>query len=296
MSDLFSPPVVTLGDCTIHNGDMLQVIAGMPENSIDGVLTDPPYHLSSVTKRLGKPGSAPIVHGTDGAYARAARGFMGKEWDGGDIAFRPDTWRTVLRVMKPGAHMLVFGGSRTAHRMFTAIEDAGFNVRDSIAWIYGSGHPKLPVIVQRFDGYAIAVKPSHEPIALFRKDLDGSTNENVWKWATGALNIDGCRFGADNRFPGNVIHDGSILGDAARYFYHVKADRADRNGSNHPTVKPINLLRYLLRLIMPPGGTVLDSFAGTGTTLAAARLEGFRSIGVERDVGYFLDIKRRMQQ
>jgi site-specific DNA-methyltransferase (adenine-specific) len=108
----------------------------------DSCVTDPPYHLTSITKRLGKPASAPIQHGTDGAYARATRGFMGKQWDGGDIAFTPEVWKLVFDLLKPGAHLLAFSGTRTYHRMAVAIEDAGFEIRDQIGWLYGSGFPK----------------------------------------------------------------------------------------------------------------------------------------------------------
>ena len=129
-------------------GDMLQILPRIASDSIDAVVTDPPYHLSSIVKRFGKAGSAPAQHGKDGLYARASAGFMGKQWDGGDIAFRPETWVEVLRVMKPGAHLLAFGGARGYHRMTCAIEDAGFIIHPTICWVFGSGFPKARVSCQ----------------------------------------------------------------------------------------------------------------------------------------------------
>ena len=124
-----------LGDCT-------EELKKLPENSVDSIVTDPPYHLTSIVKRFGKENSAPAQFGSDGAFQRASKGFMGKEWDGGDIAFNTDMWKECLRVLKPGGHLLSFSGTRTYHRMVVAIEDAGFEVRDMIEWIYGSGFPK----------------------------------------------------------------------------------------------------------------------------------------------------------
>jgi len=123
-------------------GDCLDKLKELEDNSVDSVVTDPPYHLTSIVKRFGKEGSAPAQYGTDGAYTRASKGFMGKEWDGGDIAFRPDVWEECYRVLKPGGHLLAFSHSRTYHRMGVAVEDAGFEIRDQILWIYGSGFPK----------------------------------------------------------------------------------------------------------------------------------------------------------
>ena len=123
-------------------GDCLEVLKTIPDNSIDSVITDPPYHLTSIVKRFGKEDSAPAQFGTDGAYARASKGFMGKEWDGGDIAFRTEVWSECYRVLKPGGHLLAFSHSRTYHRMAVAVEDSGFEIRDQIMWVYGSGFPK----------------------------------------------------------------------------------------------------------------------------------------------------------
>ena len=126
----------------VINADCIEHMNIMPPESVDSIVTDPPYHLTSIVKRFGKEGSAPAQFGTDGAYARASKGFMGKEWDGGDIAFRTEVWEAALRVAKPGAYLLAFGGTRTFHRMAVAIEDAGWEIRDTVMWVYGSGFPK----------------------------------------------------------------------------------------------------------------------------------------------------------
>ena len=135
----------------LRQGDCIEVLRTLPDNSVDSVVCDPPYHLTSIVKRFGKEGSAPAQFGTDGAFARASKGFMGKEWDGGDIAFRTDVWKECLRVLKPGGHLLAFGGSRTYHRLAVAVEDAGFEIRDQIMWVYGSGFPKSHNIGKKID-------------------------------------------------------------------------------------------------------------------------------------------------
>jgi DNA modification methylase len=291
------------------NDDCLVALKTIPDNSVDSIVTDAPYHLTSIVKRFGKEGSAPA---TDGVFARSTKGFMGKEWDGGDIAFRTDVWAECLRVLKPGGHLLSFGGSRTYHRMAVAIEDAGFEIRDQIMWIYAQGFPKshnigkaidkrggesigwfgewlkkwrsdneipqstiaelfpsktgnltgcvsnwelgnnLPTNEQfnlicetynlpfksleeaerefigtktsgigkaftkdgwgsgndeveitkgysDWEGWGTALKPAHEPICMARKPLsEKSVVENVLKWGTGGINIDGCRIGTDD--------------------------------------------------------------------------------------------------
>jgi site-specific DNA-methyltransferase (adenine-specific) len=363
-------PVAFLdGRVNLFAGDCLDVLAGLPENSVDSAVTDPPYHLTSIVKRFGGENAAEAKVGKTGAYARASAGFMGKKWDGGDIAFRPETWAAVLRVMKPGAHLLAFSGTRTYHRMVCAIEDAGFEIRDQIGFAFGSGFPKSHNVG---NGWGSALKPAWEPIVLARKPLsEKNISGNVLRWGTGALNIDGTRIATDDdtartcngnalgrmnddnwqakpgehgghasgRWPANLIHDGSeeVLeafpesevsgsarngrpalanqdrigitsfdnakgsgalhndsGSAARFFYSSKADATDRLGSKHPTVKPLDLMQYLCRLITPPGGTVLDCFAGTGTTGEAAWREGFNAILIEREEEYQADIARRM--
>lgn len=447
------------GRVVLHHGDCREVLRSIPDASIDGVVTDPPYALVSITKRFGKVGAAPAVHGRDGLYARASAGFMGQTWDTGEVAFSVDFWSEVLRVLKPGGHVVAFGGTRTYHRMVVAIEDAGFEIRDSIldmmasdthvgsfldsldpaqraafarviedsrfggllGWVYGTGFPKShdvakgidrhngderPVIgrerltndirggalldaahgVDRpgferdvtsaasaasaaWEGWGTALKPSWEPIVLARKPLVGTVAANVLEHTVGALNIDGCRIPADEgivtfdrvagdrardqyrtgtgigrraeergRWPANLIHDGSDevvaafpsdagaaapvrgtepsavtagiygefgarvpgafhadTGSAARFFYSSKASTHDRVASRHPTVKPLNLMQWLCRLVTPPGGVVLDPFAGSGTTGEAAWREGFRAMLIERETTYCDDIRRRMR-
>jgi site-specific DNA-methyltransferase (adenine-specific) len=161
------------------------------------VVTDPPYHLTSIVKRFGAANAAPAKHETDGAYARASRGFMGKQWDGGDIALRPETWRLVFDCMLPGAYLLAFGGTRTWHRQAVAIEDAGFEVRDTLAWMFGSGFPKSHNLHGEWEGWGTALKPAFEPIVVARKPLIGTVAANVLAHGTGAINIDACRIGTE---------------------------------------------------------------------------------------------------
>ena len=347
-------------------GDCLNILRSLGENTVDAVVTDPPYGL----------------------------GFMGKAWD----ALPPgEEWaRECLRVLKPGGHLLAFGGTRTWHRLAVAVEDAGFELRDSIAWLYGSGFPKSLDVSKAIDkaagatrevigqhatpeaeqwsGWGTALKPAFEPIVVARKPLaKGTVAANVLEHGTGALNIDACRIeGAfvsgwsksgskasenssmsgpnyerapkpDNpsgRWPANVCldadqaaaldeqsgtstskrsargagkaasatygewgmaeddtrgHDDS--GGASRFFYGAKAPKRERpvvDGVAHPTVKPLALMRWLVRLITPPGGIVLDPFAGSGTTLEAVVLEGFIAVGIEREADYLKLIEARM--
>jgi hypothetical protein len=392
---------------TLHLGDCLEVMRAMPDASVDAVVTDPPYGLS----------------------------FMGKRWDY-DVP-SVEVWAECLRVLKPGGHLLAFAGTRTQHRMAVRIEDAGFEIRDLIMWVYGSGFPKsldvskaidraagaerevvgtklgLPGYsltdgapggvamegnvngslrngaaecaitapatpeAQQWSGWGTALKPALEPITMARKPLQGTVAANVLAHGTGGLNVDGCRVGVDpadpvnsatyhakplvaygkfaskengearsmapppaGRFPANLIHDGSDEvvglfpqttngggfqqgmiqrsrtynvangveaerirdayerdsgGSAARFFYTAKASRDDRSdGNTHPTVKPTDLMRYLCRLVTPPGGTVLDPFMGSGSTGKAAMLEGFEFIGIEREPQYFAIAEQRI--
>ncbi len=359
----------------------------MPDASVDSIVTDPPYGLS----------------------------FMGKKWDY-DVP-SSEIWAECLRVLKPGGHLLAFAGTRTQHRMAVRIEDAGFEIRDMIAWVYGSGFPKSLDVSKAIDkaageerevigsnpnhravsgvaykgtyaggntgapdittpatdaalqwqGWGTALKPALEPITVARKPLVGTVAANVLEHGTGALNIDGCRvpgqkpdttrgasrkassmvgtLGAQGRivddglgrWPANLIHDGSeevvglfpvtksgalnaghkqgtgsfgtiggetILrdyggdtGSAARFFYCAKASKSDRGGENtHPTVKPTDLMRYLCRLVTPPGGVVLDPFMGSGSTGKAAVGEGFRFVGCEMSPEYMAIAKVRIQR
>jgi len=384
------------GRVTLLKGDCLDQIRTIGDASIDSVVTDPPYALVSITKRYGKPGSAATSHS---AYTGAMSGFMGKSWDTGDRAFAVEFWAEVYRVLKPGGHVVAFSGSRTYHRLAVAIEDSGFEIRDQLMWLYGSGFPKSHDVSKGIDkaagaertvigsatsgistrkdlknesgtvwsantsaydltapatdaarewqGWGTALKPAHEPIVLARKPLRSTVAANVLEHGTGAINVDGCRVGwqseADaasaasaasgfaqsrangksrqsnsigkesrdgtntydpttlqGRWPANIIHDGSdeVVGafpdDAAKFFYSAKADAHDRIGSKHPTVKPVDVMQWLCRLITPKGGLVLDPFAGTGTTGEAAWREGMRAVLIERETEYQADIERRM--
>ena len=372
----------------VIEGDNLATLKTYPDNYFDAVVTDPPYGLS----------------------------FMGKKWDY-DVP-RVELWAEVFRVLKPGGHLLAFAGTRTQHRMAVNIEDAGFEIRDLIAWVYGSGFPKSLDISKAIDksagaereikgkrfvpdqrggkinsqataengirqyeinitvpatdaakeweGWGTALKPALEPITVARKPIEQTVAANVLKYGTGGLNIDGARVEAGNdlgRWPANFIHDGSedvlklfpetssgILqshhhvkgkpqgiygqmnglqsergygdsGNAARFFYCPKASKSERDnglkgfetktagvgalrdggresegrGNFHPTVKPVDLMRYLVKLVTPKGGTVLDPFNGSGTTGVACKLEGFNYVGLEFDPEYCKISRARIQ-
>ena len=521
----------------VEHGDCRDVLTTLAADSLDACVTDPPYHLTSGVLGFDNASLGPHPNARPRAGKPRPTGFMGQTWDGGDIAFDPDTWRAVLRVLKPGAHLLAFGGTRTAHRMTCAIEDAGFEIRDSLCWLYGSGFPKSLDVSKAIDraagaerevvgtrraddirggnlnhracngdrathtiditapatpeavawaGWGTALKPAYEPIILARKPLSERTvAANVLRHGTGAINVDatriqvagqrpydikgawepgqhlcascaepaeqsarreapaskastatrhaaptmsargvstseatsktdtGCCDGTlagdmlgsssigasgktptgqsqtdlssttstttsstiglktcvacgasitrrntprtehgqngspptrqgqgsiapQGRWPSNVLLDGSPevmaafpqttsgkmmpthteadrsvfgqnaaggyttmetygdTGSAARFFYSSKATALDRADSRHPTVKPVDLMRWLVRLITPPGGTVLDCFAGSGTTAEAAMLEGFNALLIEQDAQHATDIRHRV--
>ena len=374
----------TSPETSILQGDCLDALRGMGTASVDAVVTDPPYELA----------------------------FMGKAWDAEGTAHSVVLWREVLRVLKPGGHLLAFGGSRTYHRMACAIEDAGFEVRDSLMWLYGTGFPKSLNVGKALDaangvarqvvgsrvaddirggnmhatnrgrrheiaitkgsspweGWGTALKPGHEPIVMARKPLIGTVAANVAAYGTGGLNIDGCRIGTDDklvrpfiqrddnevfgkglgagtqtepggRWPANVLLDEEAAaeldaqsgvtkssvgqknkhrsasvatgtpnqddrvvghadsGGASRFFYVAKPSKRERGaGNNHPTVKPVALMRWLCRLVTPPGGLVLDPFMGSGTTGIAALREGFRFAGIEREPEYVAIAKGRLAE
>ncbi len=368
---------------TLYHGDCVEVMASLPAASVDAIVTDPPYGLE----------------------------FMGKEWDSfrdtrqpGDENFTPGsgpfartaafgewciTWAVeAFRLLKPGGHLLAFGGSRTWHRLAVAVEDAGFELRDTIAWLYGSGFPKSLNVAKAIDkttghvgdaigtetvdvgmqgghmhtgrdrkmaervvqaaawqGWGTALKPAFEPIVVARKPLRGSVARNVLDHGTGALNIDACRVPADadyetkyaslvgssrngsvygnvygfewsgvregsahpaGRWPTNVVlsaDQAAELADAGRYFptfrYEAKAPSDERPRVGvvaHPTVKPLDLMRWLVRLVTPPSGTVLDPFAGSGTTAEACLIEGFRCVTIERCADYLPLIRARFDK
>lgn len=374
----------------LHHGDCLEVLKTIPDNSIDAIVTDPPYGLK----------------------------LMGKRWDH-DVP-SVEVWQECFRVLKPGGHVLSFSSSRTYHRMTVNIEDAGFEIRDMIAWIYADSMPKGRNISKSIDaeymranpdkytkedldylygrvpkesswdgykpitesakewyGWNTSLKPAIEPIALARKPLEKNLNveNNVLKYRTGAININGCRIisdgshkkgfiptnglrntysqhaayhcqDEDGRYPANVLLDdseevkrafpvvkrnkrrltvrnkvhteGQLMnglngqnhvvigyddaeGSASKFFYCAKANKKDRDsgldgGKNtHITVKPTELMRYLCRLITPPGGIILDPYMGSGSTGKAAMLEGFSFEGIEIDET-FLEISRKRIQ
>lgn len=314
----------------LHHGDSRDVLRSIADASIDSVVTDPPYALVSIVKRFGGENAAPSTDksGESGPYMRASAGFMGQQWDTGETAFAVEFWAEVFRVLKPGGHVVAFSGTRTYHRLAAAIEDSGFEIRDQLAWVYGTGFPKSHTIkAGEFAGWGTALKPAWEPIALARKPLIGTVAANVLQHRTGAINVEGCRIGAERlaaqeagqarlgtferegmitpervgRFPANILHDGSpeVVGKfpdgAARFFYSAKADSDDRLASKHPTVKPVNLMQWLCRLVTPRGGVVLDPFAGSGTTGEAAWREGFRAVLIEREANFVGDIARRLE-
>ena len=387
----------------IYEGDNLDHLKTLPDNSVDSVVTDPPYGLK----------------------------YMASEWDGSVPAM--EVWREVIRVLKPGGFLLSFGGTRTYHRMVVAVEDAGFEIRDQISWLYGQGMPKsrnvskdidrikgakrevvgrvkmpgyartgaaqgvqtanvtdydilssdpISADAMKFDGYGTGLKPAQEPIVVAQKPFGKkhATAKNIMIHGVGALNIDACRVPGANpstdrrntakrsgshpgkpgeqgpnltnrisfdayiedragealgRFPANVIHDGSqeVLatfpytktnkgkknaksgfngswgergsepslnggdeGSAARYFFCAKPSAKERADNSHLTVKPVALMSYLVKLVTPTGGTVLDPFAGSGTTGVAAVTEGFSTILMEREARSVATIRRRMRE
>lgn len=275
----------------IVNGDSREVLAGMIERgeTVHSIVTDPPYGLVSVVKRFGKADSAPAKsEGPTGVYSRASANFIGQTWDATGIEQDPTFWRLCLDVLKPGGYLLAFGGTRTWHRIACAIEDAVFEVRDSLMWLFGTGMPKSH---QHEGGRGTNLKPAWEPIIVARKAITGTIAATIEQHGTGALNIEASR--TNGRWPANLIGGDDLPQDFWRFFYTTKASKKDRNSdwqgnplpypNAHPTVKPADLMQWLVRLVTPPGGTVLDPFAGSGSTGVAARREGFRFIGIEQD-------------
>ncbi len=325
----------------ILQGDSIEVLKGLEAGSVDALVTDPPYGLNNITEKKTRACLSAWVNGEK--FGAGGVGFMGKDWD--KWTPPPELWREVYRVMKAGAHGLVFAGSRTQDLMTLSLRLAGFEVRDTLMWLYGSGFPKSRT----------ALKPAFEPVILIRKPLEGTVANNVLKHGTGAMNIDACRVGDDarvnppagnkaggnslhlsvtgmpqnaqaracvGRYPANVILDedvADLLGDKQRFFYCSKASRGEREAgltslplrkggamvgaetrpdrptNHHPTVKPIDLMRYLCRLITPPQGVVLDPFTGSGSTGCAAALEGLEFIGIEREVDYVEIAQQRVK-
>lgn len=386
----------------ITNGNSLEVLTRFADNSFDSCVCDPPYEL----------------------------GFMGKSWDSTGIAYNVQLWREVLRVLKPGGHLLAFGGSRTFHRLACAIEDAGFEIRDQLLWIYGSGFPKsldiskaidkqagaerdvighsvyegrrpnnfggnknggntygdynaqpqMPITAPatpaaiKWQGWGTALKPAHEPICMARKPFKGTVADNVLQHGTGGLNVDAGRIGSEGgtrainseikengnvkrwdmsqqgkrnsiesipsgRFPSNLLLSETAAQDLdestgqnfSRFFYVAKASKREREaglegfepvsgrelsgggGVKHPkadayqarkegmrknihaTVKPIKLMEYLVKLVTPPDGIILDPFAGSGSTGCACARLGFEFQGIELSPEYAKIAEARIQ-
>jgi len=234
MSEALSPPsaahpladpmtdryqAITIDRATLYRGDSREVLLLLQPEQFTACVCDVPYHLTQVSRRGIPRNSDPRT--PFGRTRLGSRGFMGKTWDGGDTAFRPDFWVEVLRVLKPGAMLLAFGGTRTFHRLICAIEDAGFEVRDCLMWVYGSGFPKSLDISKalakaaRADGELVqrwgsSLKPAWEPIILAMKPLDGTFAENARRHDVAGLNIDGSRIGsgeAKGRWPANLLLD-----------------------------------------------------------------------------------------
>lgn len=411
MTEDILTPFLDDADVILYAGDCIEVMRRMPGSSIDAIVTDPPYGLA----------------------------FMGKGWDGFGTPLGFQKWTEAwaveaFRILKPGGHLLAFAGTRTYHRMASGVEDAGFEIRDCIAWMYGSGFPKSLAVGRaidkamgceresrtmsssktskaanmranrkcedcgkwafspdpcscprdngpqtqegaRYNGWGTALKPAFEPIVVARRPLIGTVAQNVLEHGTGALNIDACRIGTDlikllrtgssagkntygtykacpssysaGRWPANIALDETAAamldeqsgvaqpkdqrpaikggnkgalsafagsthdaygtwpadpgGGASRFFYTAKASRQDRNAggpadNTHPTVKPTDLMRWLIRLVTPPGGIILDPFGGSGSTGLAARAENVRCILIEREAEYLQIIRDRLAQ
>lgn len=230
--------IMNNGRVTLHAGDSRDVLRTIPDNSIDSLVTDPPYALVSVVKRFGGANAAAAQHGTDGLYARASAGFMGKQWDNGEVAFAAEFWTECLRVLKPGGYVLAFGGTRTQHRLVCAIEDAGFEIRDQIGWLYGSGFPKSHNQKGEWEGWGTALKPAWESICVARKPIEGSNAANLARWGVGCLNIEASRVPSDaaaaamveGRWPANIIHDGSR--EVVSAFPDAAGQQGDLNGQS----------------------------------------------------------------
>jgi len=368
---------VSLPKNTLYLSDCLVALKDLPENSIDSVVCDPPYGLGKQPDL-----TALLTHWLNNeSMPIKGKGFMNKEWDA--FVPQPAVWKEVLRVLKPGGHLVAFFGARTYDLGTLAIRMAGFEVRDQLMWIYSQGMPKnLDVgkaICKRlgsdkpnaWDGYGTSLKPSHEPICLARKPLEGTVVNNVLLHGVGAINIDACRIDAGQqnigRWPANVITDGSQAvresfpeapgqssdlkegartnahnncynsniarnkahltrvdtdPNASRFFYCAKTSSTERHeglehpgdrfpkgstlrqienklenealGNHHISIKPVELMRHLIRLVTPYGGTVLDPFMGSGTTGKAAMIEKAQFIGMEIDKDYFEIAKARI--
>jgi len=422
----------------IINGNSEEILKAMESNSLDCLVTDPPYGMSNTSSEKVEQCLTAWLSGED--WSPKGAGFMGKDWDSWTPS--PKLWREVFRVLKPGAYGVVFASSRTQDLMSISLRLAGFEIRDTLMWLYGSGFPKSHNVALGIDkklghknrgraiptasqyqasdteevnkltsnpvgayesrseeskpwvGYGSALKPAYEPIILIRKPLEGTTAENVLKWGVGGMNIDATRvqygdsenidfskiheqktasyeesgwsghvakvgskiqsYKPSGRWPANVILDeesalavdqqsgiqksgragnnsrawgvagkGQLsssengvgwkangsegygdIGGASRFFYTTKASKKEKEAglevpdqgraNTHPTVKPLDLMRYLVRLVCPAGGTVLEPFLGSGSTLCACALEKVDAVGIELDSDYVEIAKSRI--
>ena len=373
----------------LYHGDCLEELKKIPDNSVDSIVTDPPYGLSNTKPAQVADVLRSWISGDTNVVPAKRGGFMGKDWD--SFVPPPAVWEECYRVLKPGGHMAVFAGTRTQDLMGLSIRLAGFEIREQLNWIYGTGFPKSMDVskaidkaagaerevlserpaygiggsgilnghsegatakvtapatdeAKKWEGWGTALKPATEPIVLARKPLEGTVANNVLTHGTGGLNIDACRVGDDirpkgastgevlsengsmsgpntgrkvvgtvtGRFPANVLLDEQAAEaideqkGTSSFFpvfkYQAKAPKKERpvvekeDGTKiqHPTVKPVALMEWLVTLVTPPNGVVLDPFAGSGTTLQAALNEGFDPIGVEQDADYIQLINKRL--
>lgn len=347
------------------NADCFEALKDIASNSIEAVVTDPPYGLGAC--KPAQVAECLQAWSSGKTWKPKGSGFMGKAWDA--WVPPPELWREVLRVLKPGGHALVFAGSRTQDLMGMSLRLAGFEMRDVIQWLYGSGFPKSHNVRratqdEQWEGWGTALKPAYEPALLVRKPLSGTVAQNTLDHGCGGLNVDGCRINGgprpltiwtgqsheglsnssyvmgtsfrggtteEGRWPANIILDEQASeqleqqAGTSRFFYTAKASKSEREAglegfplkkagamsgeetredrptnhpmraNIHPTVKPIDLMRYLIRLITPPHGTVLDPFMGSGSTGCAAALEGVSFIGIEREPEYFAIAQQRIK-
>lgn len=227
----------------IVNDDCLSALDNLEENSIDTCITDPPYHLTSIVKRFGKKDSAPAKYGMDGVFSRSSAGFMGQEWDGGDIAFRPETWEKVYRALKPGAYLLAFGGDRTYHRLACAVEDAGFIAMGCAVWAHGQGFPKYHDVgramskkgleeSEKWLGWRTSLKPAVELITIAIKPIDKTYVDNALKWGVAGFNIGGAQIETDEEIPINVLENWSGFGQEIRPDYKQEKNNSGRYPAN----------------------------------------------------------------
>ena len=309
----------------LYNEDCMKQMQEMIDDGIqvDSVVTDPPYGIHFMGKDWDKFKGTKVTKSQ--VVTNLGAGMrMTTHKENMDFQKWCNEWAILcLELLKPGGYILAFSSSRTYHHLACGIESAGFEVRDQLMWLYGSGFPKSMNIGK---GWGTALKPAHEPVVMARKPVEGTVANNVLKHGTGGINIDDCRIDlsegddprlggkgtwktdkmANNvygdyegkesgsselgRFPANVMHDG-LEQEWARFFYCPKVSKDERNRglnkNNHPTVKPIELMKYLCRLVTPKGGIVLDPFMGSGSTGMAAKDEGFDFVGIEREEEYF---------